>query len=157
MVRAEDTWCPWLPAPVAEEVPPAGEGLSDVSTNEPRDTTCKPFQSHSPSSAAHKRKSFYSVGFKALFTLSPQENFPVDSRRIYELIKLLFKNTFFYSSVSWGCPLLNPSPPHALHLGQGRDQRVAPGGRVTVRGVTTQGQPCFPSSSCSLSPLHPWP
>lgn len=31
---------------------------------------------------------FHSVGFKTLFTLFPQENSPVDSRRIYELIKL---------------------------------------------------------------------
>lgn len=40
---------------------------------------------------------FYSVGFKTLFTLSPQENFPVDSRGIYELIKVLFKKHIFYN------------------------------------------------------------
>lgn len=79
-----------------------GRHASDISTNKPRDTTFKPFQSHGPSTAAHKRKSFYSVGFKTLFTLSPQENFPVDFRRIYELIKLLFKKACFLQLVSSG-------------------------------------------------------
>ena len=80
-----------------------GRHVSDISTNKPRVTTFKPFQSHGPATAAHKRKSFYSVGFKTLFTLSPQENFPVDFRRIYELIKLLFKKkAHFLQLVSSG-------------------------------------------------------
>ena len=36
-----------------------------------------------------------------MFTLSPQENFPVDSRRIYELIKLLFKKNRLFFFNNW--------------------------------------------------------
>lgn len=62
--------------------------------------------------------SFYgrvnSVGSETLFTLLPQENFPVGSRRIYELIKLLFRRAHFFTLVSsgeLGRPSLSSHPP----------------------------------------------
>lgn len=69
---------------------------------------------------------FHSVGFKTLFILSPQENFPVDSRRIYGLIKLVFKKAHVLQLVGSAeaepsfpeCPLVGAGGAQALHRGR---------------------------------------
>lgn len=84
-----------------------------------------------PGSASMKGSLFHLAKFKTLFTLSPQENFPVDSRRIYELIKLLLKKADFFNNWSaWGAGAVCTECPHgrrmacvAGHLGRTRWSR----------------------------------
>jgi hypothetical protein len=68
---------------------------------------------------------FYSVGFKTLFTLFPQENAPVDSRSIYELINSSFKKHIFnHWSVLVGLRLsfIECAPSGASTRGRDRSQ-----------------------------------
>lgn len=60
---------------------------------------------------------FHSVGSQTLFTRSPQENFPVGSRRIYGLINLFFKKAHVLQLVGSG--EAEPSSPGRPLLGAG--------------------------------------
>lgn len=91
-------------------------------------TASEPPQSHGRAVLPRKAVFFHLAKFKTLFTLSPQENFPVDSRRIYELIKPSLKKRVFSNLVALGAGavLLNTcrsAHVRGRHLGRTRWSR----------------------------------
>lgn len=112
-----------------------GTDWSDISTNKPCDASLNPSRVTALPGLPIKGSLFHSVGSQTLFTLSPQENFPVGSRRIYGLINLFFKKAHVLQLVgsgeaepsSPGCPLLGAGEGYARTLHPGR-LAVLPGG-----------------------------